>query len=137
MCSEMPYEKVNTLNNEMLCHGLNHYGKSVFFSRSQKEIMPKVFEQWLEVSAKNPGVEYAVIQQYFPREKVVSVPPENTAYFHRHSTSVTEIMAIWKNPEEDYQFIRGQLIGLLKIISDAENVSVNLGYGNYSMCMIP
>jgi hypothetical protein len=136
MCCEMPYEKVNELNNDMLPHGFRHYGKSVFFKQSQKQVAPKLFEHLVSVSAST-SVQFAIFQQYFPGKKVAAVPTDQTAYFHRGSTCHCECMVTWSDPNEDLEAVRQTVKGLLKHVSDAENASYDLGYPNYSAFPAP
>jgi hypothetical protein len=132
MCAEVPYEKLNSLNNHMARHGMSRYFKSVFFGRSQKDVTPQIYERWSQLNQNNENVHFTVFHEYFPGGKISSVPSDATAFFHREKTCHAMTLATWnEDTPARSKLAKEGASELSKISADAENVSLQEGYGNY------
>ncbi|KAH0579527.1 hypothetical protein H2248_002381 [Termitomyces sp. 'cryptogamus'] len=129
---EIPYEELNTLQNQTQFHGQGMYMKGIAQRKPDFESITKAFDHVQKVSG--PEFKANILFEYFPLAKINAVSSNSTA-FRRDPTSSVLVLMNWKeNTEENAE--RGRIVAheLANFIVDGQQgVSPTqiLGYSNY------
>ncbi|ETW78593.1 hypothetical protein HETIRDRAFT_419847 [Heterobasidion irregulare TC 32-1] len=133
LCKEIPYEELNTLQNDGVAPGSNYYMKSVFVSGPQPDVAEDILSH-LDTLTEKHKLRVIFIYEFFPVNKVLSVPTEATAYVRRPRLS-TMVLVRWDNDGSDkLADVRLAATELTNLALSAENKvppAENTGYGNY------
>jgi len=133
-CKELPYEELNSIQNDYLKPGTNFYVKGVFASRPQVEVAEKLLSRQPELS-KNSGLNVMTVFELISTKKVMTVPNSATAHIRGSRVNVG-IMASWPGKDANkLDAARSVTAELSRTIIEGEKVipeSENTGYGNYA-----
>jgi hypothetical protein len=70
-CQEIPYEKLNSMNNEMAAHGKYRYTKAAYESTPRPEVVAQEFSRLVPLS--EGAVQIAVFHEYIPMQKFAAM----------------------------------------------------------------
>lgn len=133
LTDEIPYEKLNSLQNPNVYHGQCVYMKGVTQLEYSPEITKKVFEKMCEISSKD--MRLAVLFELYPLGKINSVSNDSTAFNIRGPANNVLCMSLWDdNTPENGKVGKSNVYSITDIISMAEQkpeVSQDRAYGNY------
>ncbi|KAF7967602.1 hypothetical protein HWV62_33689 [Athelia sp. TMB] len=131
---EIPYEELNALHlpckNAKFDHGRNTVMKGTRWTKPRVEVMSKVFNQLIKLSAEKPDVDITCLFEYFGLKKANSVSDDATACIRSPYCNILNIVRWDNNSEDNAAFARGAS----KTIADlatSENDCAATGYGNY------
>jgi hypothetical protein len=157
MTREIPYEVLNSIvvssfaldcrslmyqlpypQNPFQPHGLATYIKGTFQTKPRLEVYKSVFEKVANVNAERPKMQCGVGFEYFPLQKVSSVPKDATAFSRSPYPSIL-IMLRWPDDQaDDLEFARSSVHDLMGIISEGnvdlpkpERGASGYAYANY------
>jgi hypothetical protein len=133
LTKEMPFEELNGLQNPMAAHGKGVYLKGATHKRANYLPIANAHNRFVEL-VKTGNFTGAIIYEYFPLEKINSVPKNATA-FRRELVSSVLVNLNWDQKVQDRsEEGRKYAHELAAIIagdgSDLTN-SESLGYSNY------
>jgi len=129
---EIPYEKLNAIQNDFVNHGNGSYMKSVAHNGPDFAINKRLLEKLAEMQLKD--IKSAVIFEYLPQNKVMAVP-NGTMAFHRTGKTSVLVTLQWDNAisdrsKEAREIAHGICGAVLGDKSLLNNPSY-FGYGNY------
>lgn len=133
MTGEIPYEKVNGLQNPNVQHGHRVYMRGVTQVEYSPAVAKRVFQRMCELS--DATMRITLIFELFPLDKINSKTNDAMAFNLRGPASNVLCLCIWDNNAPEYA-MRGYAAShaVTDIISNAEpkpEVSVSRAYGNY------
>ncbi|GLB44343.1 putative oxygen-dependent FAD-linked oxidoreductase family protein [Lyophyllum shimeji] len=132
LTKEIPYEQLNALQNAMTFHGQGVYMMGLAHRKPDYPTIAKAFEKLS--SAKTGDFRPNLGFEYFPLDKITSVPKGTTA-FRRDPTPSVLILNMWKeNTEENTQRGRRVAHELADIIAGGQagvTAAQKMGYANY------
>ena len=132
MATEMPYEKLNSLQNEIAAHGQNVYMKGCFAPPTfPRAALSHTFARLTELSAPKEYM-FGLLFEYFPLAKVNAVPDDATAYRRGLSSNVLCVVYMKEDGEAPLAYARDAARELAGLIAGKDGADV--GYGNYSTC---
>jgi hypothetical protein len=134
-CQDIPYEKLNSMNNEMAAHGKYRYTKAAYESTPRPEIVAQEFSRLVPLSEGT--VQIAVFHEYIPMRKFATVATDATAFRVREPRGNVLVLSTWEDDaEEGLKFARAASKELLSFVIKSESAKEkdNIGYGNYSEC---
>jgi len=132
LTKEIPYEELNGLQNEQLVHGLCRLIKALTQVKPHLPSAKKVLDRL--VSLAGSEVHFGVQQEFWPFEKVRSVP-NGTCAFYRPKFNHGVVFVTWKNnTSENLELARRVGRELASIVASGQEEyigKVEQGYGNY------
>ncbi|KIO21665.1 hypothetical protein M407DRAFT_28732 [Tulasnella calospora MUT 4182] len=130
---DLPYVKLNALQNEASAHGGRKYIKGLTTrSRTSVEAIQAVLQAQDEVIRSNPAlVHCGVIFDYSPKQAVVAVPLEATAYAGRGTGAEGIIFQFFTDPTLD-DSVQSQVRAWAQIVSEKTPVAFKAGKGGES-----
>jgi len=133
-CKELPYEELNSLQNDYLKPGSNFYTKGAFASGPQVEVAEKLLSRQPDLS-KNSGLNVMTVFELISTKKMMTVPNSATAHIRGSRVNIG-VMASWSGKDANkLDAARSVTSELARIIIEGEKVipeSENTGYGNYA-----
>ena len=130
MATEMPYEKLNSLQNEIAAHGQNVYMKGCFAPPTfPRAALLRTFARLTELSAPKEYM-FGLLFEYFPLAKVNAVSDDATAYRRGLTTNVLAVVYSTEDGEAPMRYARDAAHELVELVAGKE--AANVGYGNYS-----
>ncbi|KAF9452161.1 FAD binding domain-containing protein [Macrolepiota fuliginosa MF-IS2] len=132
---EIPFELLNTIQNAITEHGNGVYWKGVTVAGPDYETTAKAHERIAQVAGDGRFTATA-IYEWWPLQKVVSVPPENSV-FHRIPRPNCLILIGWPgetNSEEKVDEARGYAHEIATLVAGGVNEVMDAklrGYNNY------
>ncbi|KAH6909364.1 FAD binding domain-containing protein [Coprinopsis sp. MPI-PUGE-AT-0042] len=131
---EIPYEALNALQNAIVEPGLCYYLTGTAQKDPSMSSTLEVMKKLVEIAPE--GFTPAVLAEYFPLEKINSVPTTETAFRRERKTYIVTIIS-WPNSEGEDKTARARAIAreLDIILSKGQGISesTKLGYANYDM----
>ncbi|KAI5124786.1 hypothetical protein M0805_005420 [Coniferiporia weirii] len=135
LSAEIPYEKLNSLQNEATRHGRNVYMRGVLQSSIRPETATEVLDKVAEVTADST-FQVAAIFEYFPLDKVNAVPKNAMAFDNRTTSQNVLVNCIWdEHTPENSKTGRDKVYAVSDLITSFEKdleVSEARAYGNYA-----
>ncbi|KAN0132180.1 hypothetical protein V8E53_009946 [Lactarius tabidus] len=136
---EIPFEQLNTFNDETFAHGINIYAKSVLETTPTYSVVNSLLEKTLELNAA-PGneIDHGYLWELFPPNAVLTRSVDSTSHVrtNRHTTGC---IVTWINkPPGVQQAAKLAAHELTDIVAKAEaqasgmDLQSNPGYGNYN-----
>ncbi|PPQ79510.1 hypothetical protein CVT25_003392 [Psilocybe cyanescens] len=133
LTKEIPYEELNALSNAMAVHGFGVYQKGVAHKRPHPQAIEQAHNKLVNL-IKTGNFNGAILYEYFPLQKINSVPRDATAFRREFASSVL-VNLTWDNSVEDRtQEARKHSYELASLISrDGKDMTTaeTLGYSNY------
>src|ERR1700761_3428938 len=135
-CTDLPYEKLNTLQDVMLAPGRNVYMGGSSYIASDTVAPLKIYDKIVELNSIGPEIQYSALFEYFGMDVVNSVPSDATAFPSRGHQSNCGIVALWDEPSDERQEKAKAGVNALKRImlgcQDFSNdPTANTGYANF------
>ncbi|EJD01265.1 FAD-binding domain-containing protein [Fomitiporia mediterranea MF3/22] len=135
LTSEMPYEKVNSLQNEVATPGQCVYMKGVNFSLLQPDEARILLDKIAELT-EDSTFRVASIFEFFPPDKINSVPNDATAMNNRSFQKNVLTSSFWdENTPVNQKTGRQKVYTITELITNVAkdaDVLEKRGYGNYS-----
>jgi len=128
---EIPYERLNAIQNDFANHGYGVFMKSVAHNGPDFATNKRVLEKVAEMQLKD--ITCTVIFEYLPQNKVMAVPNDSTA-FHRTGKSSVVVSLRWDNASDrsqDAREIANEICGAILGDKSLLNNPTSFGYGNY------
>ncbi|KDQ54384.1 hypothetical protein JAAARDRAFT_60767 [Jaapia argillacea MUCL 33604] len=132
-CREMPYEQLNSLQNEFTPHGINYYINGAYHHGPDLELATKFFARFTELSA-NPDFQMNLIFEYISLDKITSVPNDATAFVRGERGNIL-ISTNWKEDSPERSKLGKEMVHeLVNLIHGHTGYrkKEEVGYGNYS-----
>nr|AGK29855.1 FAD-binding protein [Volvariella volvacea] len=131
--TEIPYEKLNTLQNAMVYPGQGVYMKGLSQTEPHYDTISRAYHKALELVQQ--GFRPAVLYEYVPLHKVMSVPSGDSA-FRREGTSNVLAVMLWDGDDpKRTQVARSTAYEIADILLGGQGgltAAQKLGYGNYA-----
>ncbi|KAA1469078.1 FAD-binding domain-containing protein [Dentipellis sp. KUC8613] len=136
-CGEIPFERLNSLQNDKVPHGRNYYLKPIYQPGPDMEVAKKISQRIVELASAHSDVieEIAFMYEFWPLDKICSVPEGETAFQRiRRLSGVTQIV-FKENTEEQLKITRmvaQELVDITHTLKDNLPEDQNTGYANYN-----
>ncbi|KAG9046102.1 hypothetical protein FS837_005089 [Tulasnella sp. UAMH 9824] len=130
---DLPFIKLNTLQNESSAHGGRKYIKGLTTrSRASAEAIQAVLQAQDEIVKSNPAlVHCGILFDYCPKKSVVEIPLEATAYAGRGTGAEGIIFQFYTDAALD-ESVQRQVRGWSQILSEKTPVAFRTGKGGES-----
>ncbi|KAA1469062.1 FAD-binding domain-containing protein [Dentipellis sp. KUC8613] len=139
-CREIPYEKLNTIQNDKVEHGRNYYMKPAYLIRPDLNVTKKLLERLPQLVATHKdaieGITFVI--EYWSLKKACSVPAGETAFIRDPRLSGVANVVFRENTPEHLKLTRqiaSELIEITQTLPENTQGS-GTGYGNYSALYI-
>ncbi|KAH8118528.1 FAD-binding domain-containing protein [Phellopilus nigrolimitatus] len=133
--SEIPYENLNAAQNAIAVPGQNVYMKGVTQSSMRPEIAADIFQKVTELTS-DASFQLAVVFEYFPLDKINSVPNDAMAFNNRSKEKNILSTCSWGDHTPENQSIgRDKVYAITDLIAnfeEDEEAAKTRAYGNYA-----